>query len=102
MKYIMLTSDDGQHIPILFPDFMVHEDVAKAICRLMAQTSKTYITPTSAGFVSLGDVVTHGESESIGVKSTEIDAAYIEFGDAVSFMPEEMLRPLLGKLKAAK
>lgn len=68
----------------------------------MVQTSKTFVTPTSAGFVSFGDTKTHGESESIGVKSKEIDAAYIEFGDAVSFMPEEMLRPLLGKLKAAK
>lgn len=83
-KYIMWEAN-GAKIPVIFPNALIHSDVADGMSRVIRQhviaegrndwSSKVL----SAGFVS-GMIVTgvHGESESMGgMKSIEDDRAVI-------------------------
>lgn len=92
MKYVMMETDDGQLIPVLFPDCLVHATVASVIARAILVDTKRDARARSAGFVSIGDgITTQGGSESLHLESRPIDAAYIRFGDAASRMPEEFV-----------
>lgn len=116
MKYIMLETENGQKLPIIFPDVLTHSLVAGAIqlavdalspekdlrpqqCeRLLASGSAP---PVSAGFISLGlDVTVSGLSESLGeLKHNPSDAARVMIGESVQFMPDAMALMLLDKLR---
>lgn len=92
MKYVMLIDKEGRHVPILFPDSLVHLHVAEVISRRVVRGGKVL----SAGFASVGEVQTAGRSESLDVEGRELDAGYIMGGDAVAYMPE----PIVGNLLA--
>jgi len=97
MKYIMFEDAEGRKMPVIFPELLVHADVAKVIQRAMPNPVKI----KSAGFVILGaDVHTHGESETLGVKGRDIDAAYIVSGDAGAYMPEMMVEGILKTIRS--
>ena len=69
MKYIVFRTLDGrQEIPIIFPNTMVHLEVAQALVKLVG-TSRV----VAAGeFSSLDiDATCHGSSTTIGIKSRE-------------------------------
>ena len=83
--------------PILFPEILVHVNVAGAIKAMFlaekAQSLKRNLTPEekkellasltvpSAGSVTFYDVSCHGSSETLGVSSKEEDdALHIEMG----------------------
>jgi hypothetical protein len=69
MKYIIFISKDGrQEIPIIFPNNLVHLEVAQAMSKLVG-TSRV----VAAGeFSSLAiDAECNGKSTTIGVKSRE-------------------------------
>jgi hypothetical protein len=104
MKYVMLEDSEGRKIPIIFPDALVHRDVAETFKLIITRTTKGRIKGlkfVSAGFVSVGtDVASFGESESMNLKSKETDAAYIVAGDAGAYMPEIMVSGLLARIKA--
>lgn len=115
MKYIMLETAEGAKLPILFPDLLTHCHVAGAM-QLVVDTldPRKDLRPrqldrmleegsarvASAGFVALDPIVSvSGESESLGgVKSIPMDAGRIMLGEAVQFMPDEMIAHLLEKL----
>lgn len=105
MKYVMMLTDNGQHMPIIFPEALVHATMAMMAAAAIEVTVNSKATAISAGFVNIAgnDVTVHGESESMGgMKSNPLDAIRIMIGDSVAFMPNEMLTPLFGKLKESK
>lgn len=109
MKYVILKSvlaGQEQKIPIIFPNFLVHSDVAKYIAgNLIRQHGRPVdITVSSAGFINLGDVACHGESETCKVKSDPLDADVIQmhdylFGIEGDPQVEQVLRKLLKERK---
>lgn len=116
MKYIVLETEDGQSLPILFPECLTHCFVAgamqlvvdtldpkkdlrpKQLDRLLEHGSAKVV---SAGFAGVASVSVHGESESLGgVKSKPSDEARILMGDTAGFIPDSLLMPMLERLKA--
>lgn len=84
MKYVILEDHNGGKWPFLFPETLVHSEVAKGLENMMTSPSQVY----SAGF---WEGRAHGESESLGIKSKEGDTGYILFGESVKYMPPEMV-----------
>lgn len=84
MKYIVLRQNFGsfaKEIPVIFPDVLVHSDVAETMKRLPELRSADVI---SAGFVSSldCDVACHGESTTLKLKSRgEQDSKFIKMYD---------------------
>jgi hypothetical protein len=80
MKYVFIevSMDDGmvQMLPVIFPNSLVHEDVSKAICRLVRGAK-----PVSAGFINMRADATYDKSETLQLSSREEDAAVINFID---------------------
>ena len=67
MKYIVFRTKDGrQEIPIIFPNHLVHLEVAKAMSKIVG-TSRI----VAAGEFSSLEIEAncHGKSSTIGVKS---------------------------------
>lgn len=80
MKYIILYDEiRDQHIPLIFPDMLVHADVAKSITR--ALPNPTY--PVAAGEISVGILgyECHGFSETLKLQSRPQDASIINSMD---------------------
>jgi hypothetical protein len=101
MKYIMLEDTEGRKIPIIFPEHLVHDDMAKVVGSLLARSQKALTMPIGAGFIHLGtDISVSGESETLSLQSREIDAAYIIAGEAGQYMPELMMSGLVERIKA--
>lgn len=74
MKYIMFESPTGCEMPLLFPNFMNHKDIAQAV-------KNPKIKPLSAGFVSVnptGFVTAYGKSISMNMKSRIEDSNIIQ------------------------
>lgn len=82
MKYIMFKKDIGtkstHYVPVIFPDFLVHADVAAA---MKHEPQLRFYKVHSAGFLSPLDLVPCGESESLGVKSDPEDRERIQYND---------------------
>lgn len=75
MKYIMfLTEVAGiqRKVPIIFPDFLVHIEVAKAMKDLIGSSKIA-----SAGDVELDVRSVHGKSTTIGISSKTEDKEII-------------------------
>lgn len=97
MKYVMFRIEQGygneriiRHVPIIFPDNMVHKDVADRIARSVMGGFNGPAHPVSAGEITLGEISCHGHSETLGLKSAgERDARVIELFDYVhGVMPD--------------
>ena len=116
MKYIMLETKDGAKLPIIFPDVLTHLFVAGAMKlvldtldptkdlrpkQLASMNDNPNSRVISAGFVSVIEAETFGESESLGVHSNKFDGGRMMFGQAVMHMPDETVEATL-KLLAEK
>lgn len=103
MKYVMMEDTNGGKVPIIFPDALVHVEVAELAAVLMGSSGRR-VQAVSAGFVSLGlNIECHGESESLGdMKAKDTDAAYIALGDSVSFCDEGMAMAMFNMAKSRK
>lgn len=100
MKYVMMLTLAGQRLPILFPEHLVHAHVADDMRRRILRDTKQPAGPVSAGFVSFKEGLSvYGESDTLGLKSRPIDAAYIALGAPVAFMPEDVLAVMWEKLR---
>lgn len=76
-KYIVIRAGDYE-FPIIFPDKLVHEDVAVAMLRLEPICKLKTPVIASAGFVRMDEIsVGASISESLGVGPREGDAALI-------------------------
>lgn len=121
MKYIVLETEDGQKLPILFPECLTHSHVAGALQQAIlarsghdsrfherqlearleaAQHGLEGAKPISAGFVEVASASVRGKSESLGdLESAPADEARIVLGQAVSFMPDAFAQMALTRLK---
>ncbi|HAF2130143.1 TPA: hypothetical protein G9F27_004414 [Salmonella enterica] len=85
MKYIILRLEGKipREVPVIFPNLLVHADVASAITNMIqadTDTSITGIRVVSAGFCDTA-VGCHGRSESLNITSRDIDDAVINTVD---------------------
>ena len=90
MKYVMFEcKSEGHptlHVPVIFPEVLVHKDVAEMIEHVKVQQdgpcSRWWQWPkaVSAGFIS-EDGVVYGESESLKLKSHKDDMHIIKSFD---------------------
>lgn len=96
MKYITMTTGGGLRLPFLFPERLIHAEMAKVIAFSIMRTLNDGSRPVSAGFVSIGQCNTYGESETLkGLKSNASDPARIIIGSSCEFMPDaEVIRTL--------
>lgn len=93
MKYIMLVTDTGRSLPVLFTDSLIHESMAQAVmCRLWHDTGER-CEPVSAGFVEWRNNVpsVFGRSESLFLDSRPVDTVRIALGPCVEFLPDDMV-----------
>lgn len=81
MKYIMFKQQVGDMdklVPIIFPNDLVHEDVAKA---LQESVLKDH-TIVSAGSISLLNLKAEGRSETLNIESNPVmDSHVIKMND---------------------
>ena len=70
MKYVMLRLDSGDLLPLLFPEFMQHAQMAQAVPATVVSAGRVYLKD--------GKLVAHGSSASLGVSSREQDSAVIQ------------------------
>lgn len=117
MKYIMLKTEDGAHMPVIFPEALTHSIVAGAIQmalytldpkndlmirRLESMAKDGPAEVASAGFVTVNDAWAFGRSESLGIEISRGDAARMILGEAIQYMPGEMAITLLEEFKAER
>jgi hypothetical protein len=83
LKYVMLKLDGGELLPLLFPEFMQHSDMAQSVPA----------TVLSAGHVYLedGKIVAYGASSSLEVASRDEDSEIIQgYFDGQSVVQQEL------------
>lgn len=75
MKYIIVKDRDDEEHAIVFPDKIIHKDVARI-------HRATDVRVVSAGFCCLTDLIVWSKSESIGKEHRDADAAILrkDFG----------------------
>lgn len=86
MKYVMLQFTKVGlkcHIPIIFPNILVHKDVADYMIVLLSHKHQWDAKAVSAGEVCfIGNrVVVSGESATLGLKAKPEDAYLIQMHD---------------------
>lgn len=100
MKYIMMESMTGVMHPILFPESFVHIEMARHMTVFMRRGGDL-AEPVRAGFVELGlNTRVYGKSESLGLESNATDAIRMILGSNGNAIPEELLMPILQRMKA--
>lgn len=81
MKYIMveveLDSGGCRYVPLIFPEFMVHQDADKWFTLWLRRTHDLVGTTVSAGFYDTRNGNVHGDSETLKLKSHGDDTAII-------------------------
>lgn len=75
MKYIMLKGD-GYLIPIIFPDFIYHDEMARAVAGL-DNPACNEASSISAGFIGIRDMQCSGDSNTLELSAHPEDEAII-------------------------
>ena len=70
MKYVMLRLDRGDLLPLLFPEFMQHAEMAQSVSATIVSAGRVYLEN--------GKLVARGSSASLGISSREQDSAIIQ------------------------
>jgi hypothetical protein len=70
MKYVMLRLDNGDLLPLIFPEFMQHSHAASSIPATVVSAGRVYLEN--------GRFVARGSSSSLGVSSREEDTEVIQ------------------------
>lgn len=90
MKYIMFgkLGRDGQmeRIPVIFPDRLVHSQVS---LKILAALPRGF-APISAGSVNLGEIETHGKSDTLKLSPMDDDANVIATYDYLHGMVDNV------------
>lgn len=103
MKYIILETTEGFRLPFVFPDCLIHADMALFMAELVDATIKQKAHPVSAGTIALGtDFTCSGGSDTLAMKSRPQDEAIIGVGEQAWTFPDDMLVSLWEKAKAHK
>ncbi len=103
MKYIILETAEGMRFPVIFPEILVHADVALFMSELTDATIKRKARPVSAGHIALGtDFTCSGGSDTLDMKARPQDEAIIGVGEQAWAFPDAMLIALWAKAKLHK
>lgn len=107
MKYIVLKTQLAgveQKVPIIFPNFLVHKDVARYITGMLIREHKRdkEITVASAGEVSMVHLSCFGKSETTKAESDPDDADLIEFFEYTQGLSDSISPKALEVLELAK
>ncbi len=70
MKYVMLRLDSGDLLPVLFPEFMEHAEMAQSVPATVVSAGRVYLEN--------GKLVARGSSASLGLSSREQDSEIIQ------------------------
>ncbi len=70
LKYVMLKLDGGEFLPLLFPEFIQHSDMAQSVPATVVSAGHAYLQD--------GKIVAHGASSSLEVASRDEDRAIIQ------------------------
>lgn len=81
MKYLILRTEDDRLVPIIFPNFLVHSEVAKYLGHMLNRVHDWKNEPASAGDIHFSDVTCSGKSETLKLVSNPADADLIESYD---------------------
>lgn len=91
MKYVMIRRGK-QVFPVIFPDFLVHEDIADSIIALLSNMDGEKMMPrevVSAGDVSVPVAVCSGSSQTLGINSRhDVDSKVITVGHYSGYWDE--------------
>lgn len=101
MKYVILESEEGMRFPIIFPEQLVHANVATLIAALIDRRIEVETSPISAGSFSSGvDFSCHGGSDTLKISQSPYDEAIIGLGESAALIPLGMLSLIWAKAKA--
>jgi hypothetical protein len=82
MKYVMLKLEGGQLLPLIFPEFMQHSDMASSVPATVVSAGRVYVED--------GKIIARGSSTSLGVSSREVDTEIIQrYFDGESVIQQE-------------
>jgi hypothetical protein len=70
MKYVMLKLEGGQLLPVIFPNFMQHAQIAGSIPAAVVSAGRVHLEG--------GNIHVNGASSSLGVSSREEDSQIIQ------------------------
>ena len=72
-----MASPVDRFVPVIFPDALVHDIVAKAFIGALRKHGWTGCKVESAGEIDMAAIQTFGSSETLGVEAREEDAEII-------------------------
>lgn len=83
MKYVMAKLKDGKKVPLVFPNFLVHKEMATAFIRVLHRHGFDEVEFVSAGELTMfgAGVECSGFSETLNLTAAEGDAKIIELYD---------------------
>jgi hypothetical protein len=82
MKYVMLKLDSGELLPLLFPEFMQHSQIARSVPAAVVSAGRVYLVD--------GKIIARGASSSLDVSSREEDSEIIQaYFDEQNVIQEE-------------
>lgn len=100
MKYVMFKDRNGAHYPIIFPEVLIHTEVARYTINLLGRDAKVFADPISAGFVNIGkDTKVYGRSETMDMESRDIDAQRMVMGESSAYLDDADLVRIFEKVK---
>ena len=70
MKYVMLKLESGDLLPLIFPEFVQHSQMAQSVPAAVMSAGRVFLED--------GRLVARGGSTSLGVSSREQDTEVIE------------------------
>ena len=83
LKYVMLKLDGGELLPLLFPEFMRHSDMAQSVPATVVSAGRVYLED--------GKIVARGASSSLEVSSRDEDSGIIQgYLDGESVIQQEL------------
>jgi hypothetical protein len=83
MKYVMLRLNDGELLPLLFPEFMQHSHMAQSVPTTVVSAGRVYLEN--------GKISARGASSSLNVISREEDSGIIQaYFDGENVIQQEL------------
>lgn len=90
MKYVMIETEEGAKFPFIFPESLVHSDMAEVAIDFLADARHHPRGCVSAGFVHFGNsLVVSGHAESLNnLPHKPVDAARILLGETAHYLSD--------------
>ena len=95
MKYIMLKLSDERLVPVIFPNSLIHSEMANAVQSMLLQVHELTCEPVSAGDIQFSDVFCSGKSSTLKLDSRPSDAELIEGYDYNHGIDDEFMNSFI-------